>query len=466
MATYAVDTPAESLSTGALLVLAVAALDFGLEQSVVLPALPALAEHYQASLVSVTWLATGFLLAAVVAVPLGGRLGDLYGKRRLLLVMLGAFALGSLLCALTSSIEVAIAGRIIQGLGFGISPLVLGLVRDTVDPPRVPRAIGALIGAGSAGAALGFLLSGILVDQFSAAAIFWFLGALAAALMVAVFALVPESPVRARVPVDFAGAVLLAGGLVALLLAISKGNDWDWTSARIIGLFAASAALIAGFVGVERRVREPLVDLRLIATRPFLNANVCAFAVGFLFLVVVFVPQLAATPEATGYGLGLTATEIGLVLVPTGIASLVGGFVGGRVVDLVGSRLLVAIGSAVGVVAYLWLSLAHGSVAEVSAGSALVGLAWGLILTGIFAVVVRAPSTDKTGVAVGVNLVVRNTAVSLGLQIGVAILTAVSLVGRFPSESGYTRVFLLGALGGACALVASRFLPGRRAAAA
>src|SRR5262245_24366897 len=209
----AADEPAASLPAGALFVLTLGALDFGLEQSIIVPALPALAQHYGASIVGVAWLATAFLLAGVVAVPVFGRLGDLYGKRRLLLVSLTAFAAGSLVCALAQSIELAIAGRAIQGLGMAVAPLTPRLARDTVPPMMLPRAIGGVIASANVGGATGFLLSGLLVDRISPTAIFWFLFAFSAALAVGVAGLVQESPVRARVSVDVAGAALLGLGL-------------------------------------------------------------------------------------------------------------------------------------------------------------------------------------------------------------------------------------------------------------
>src|SRR5262249_27308095 len=151
------------------------ALDFGLEQSIIVPALPSLARHYETSIIGVTWLATGFLLSAAVAVPLFGRLGDLFGKKRMILVSLTAFSLGSLVCALPSSIGLAIAGRGVQGLGAAVAPLTLGLARDTETPEHLPRTIGAVIGSANVGGGIGFLASGLLVDTFSPAAIFWFL---------------------------------------------------------------------------------------------------------------------------------------------------------------------------------------------------------------------------------------------------------------------------------------------------
>lgn len=447
-----------------MFVLGLSALDFGLEQSLIVPALPALGEHYHASLIAIAWLVTGFTLASVVGVPVLGRLGDLFGKRRLLLVSLSAFAVGSLVCALTHSIALAIAGRIVQGLGAAVGPLTYGLARDNVSPEQLPRAIGAVVGAAMAGGAIGFLLSGLVVDRFSPAAIFWALFGLAAGCGLAVFALVRESDERANVRIDFVGAAILSAGLVALLLAISKGRDWGWSSARIDSLFAASFVLLAAFVAVERRVREPLVDLALLIRRPFASANACVFAFGFAFFLGVFlIPQIAAAPVTTAYGSGLSTTKIGLVLAPTGIVALVGGWVGGRAIDRIGSRAVVACGSAFGIGAYLSLAFAHDTPFALAAGSALVGLAWGLMLTGIYAVVIRGARTDETGVALAVNVVVRNTAVAVGAQVAFTIVAAVEVVSGFPADSGYKYAFVMGAAGAAVALLASALLP-RRAA--
>jgi predicted MFS family arabinose efflux permease len=233
------------------------------------------------------------------------------------------------------------------------------------------------------------------------------------------------------------------------------GSTWGWSSARVVGLFAASAAVLALFVLVERRVRQPLVDLGLVVTRPFLNANVCVVAFGFAFFIAVFlVPQIAASPEVTGYGLGLSTVEIGLILAPTGLAALAGGWAGGRAVDRIGPRALVASGSLLGVLAYGGLALAESTPVALASWSAMIGLAWGFMLTGIYTVVIRGASMDKTGVAIAVNVVVRNTAVAVGAQVAFAIVAAAELVEQFPAESGYSQAFFVGAAGAGFAFVA------------
>jgi MFS family permease len=460
----AVEPSARTLSFGGILVLALGAFDFGLEQAIVVPALPAMAAHYGASISAVGWLVTGFLLAGIVAIPLLGRLGDLFGKRRLLLVALGAFAVGSLVCAVTDSIGLVIAGRIVQGIGMAAAPLIYGLVRDSLQPDALPRAVGAVVGAGSAGVAIGLLLSGLLVDHASVPAIFWFLFLLAAGIWVAVIAFVPESPVRASASIDYLGAALLAVGLATLLLGISKGNDWGWSSARVLGLFATSLVSLTAFTLVERRVTEPLVDLGLVARRPFATAHLShgVFAFSF-YLATLVIPLIAALPEDPAYGLGLSTTQIALVLLPSGLAAMVSAWAGGRLVDRAGSRVLVASGSVLGLAAYAFLLLAEWSPAVFATASGVFGLAWGLVLTGLYPVVIRGASTDKTSVAVAVNLVVRNTALAVGAQVAFAMIEGAGIVDGLPAEVGFDRIFVVGVIGACLTLATAVLLPRRRA---
>ena len=445
-----------------MVVLALAGLDFGLESAIVLPALPAIADHYDASVVALAWFASGFLLASAVAIPLLGRLGDLFGKRLILLVALSGFGIGSLLCAVTDSVAVAIAGRVIQGVGGAAPALSFGLARDTVDREQLPRALGIIVGGIGVGGAAGFLLSGVLVDGFSVAAIFWFLLAAAIALSIAVLVLVPESPVRLRLPIDGGGAALLALGLTSFLVAISRGNAWGWSSARILTLFGAAGVLLCAFVLLERRVRDPLVDLGLVATRPFAEANVCHFLLGFCFIVPLFVvPQIAATPDANGYGFGFTTTQTGFLQLPTAIGIFVGGHVAGRRIVSLGPRRLVVGASALGVAGNLSLAAAHGTVAAIVMATAILGLGMGLSVTGLTTVVVGHASSDKTGIAAAVNYVMRTIGAAVGAQVAAAVIIAAGLAGNVRDESGFTRALMIGGIAACLGLLSAGFLPAR-----
>ena len=449
---------------GVFAVLALGALDLGLEQSIVLPALPVIAVQEQATPDAVTWLVTGYLLAQAVALPLFARLGDLLGRRSLVVASLAAFAAGSVICALAGSLAGLIAGRVVQGLGAAVAALGIGIIRDHVAPGAVPVAVGVLIAGAGAGYAIGLVVGGVLVDRASVAAIFWFLFGVASALLLAVVVLVPRSGTRARGPVDWLGAGVLAGGGATLLLGISKGNDWGWSSARTVALLSLGVGLLVAFCVLELRIAHPLVNVRLMAGRPLASANLAALTIGFgLFIAGVVIPQLASLPPATGYGLGLTAAETGLLLLPGALAMLVFGALGGRLVPVLGARTVVGIGAACGTLAYAALALWHDGVAEVAAANGLLGAGIGLSLAGIATLVVTSVEPSATSGSVGMNALIRTIGAALGAQMAAAIVTAAGLVqGLAPSESGFTDAFVLGAAASGAALVAATLLPSPR----
>lgn len=449
---------------GAFAVLALGALDLGLEQSIVLPALPVIGVEQQATPDAVTWLVTGYLLAQAVALPLFARLGDLFGRRRLVVASLAAFAAGSLICALAGSLAILIAGRVVQGAGAAVAVLAIGIIRDHLAPRSVPTAVGVLVAGAGAGYAVGLVVGGVLVDHASVAAIFWFLFGVAAALLLAVLAFVPTSGTRARGPVDWPGAAALAGGVAALLLAISKGNDWGWSAAWTVGLLALGTGLLVAFCLLELRAAHPLVDVRRMAGRPLASANLAALAIGFsLFIAGVVIPQFAALPPATGYGLGLDATEIGLLLLPGALAILVFGALGGRLVPLLGARAVVAAGALCGALAYAALALWHDGVPEVAAANGLLGAGIGMSIAGISTLVVTSVEPSATSGSVGLNALIRTVGAALGAQMAAAIVTAAGLVGGLaPDERGFTNAFVLGAVASAVAVLAATLLPAPR----
>jgi MFS family permease len=444
-------------------VLALGALDFGLEQFMVVPILPAVQREEGATLAASTWLLTGFLLAAMAAAPVIGRLGDMYGRRRLLLASVGAFAAGSLVCAASGSVAGLIAGRVVQGLGAALGPLAIGLARDRAPQGRAPVWIGLLVAAAGAGAALGLLLGGALVDYVSVAAVFWFLFALAALLLVAVWAFVPETPVREGTRPDWLGGLLLTSALLSALLAISEGNSWGWDSAVVLLLSASSAVMLITFVLVERSVAAPLLDMRLMSQRAAWSANFVAFAMGFaLFIAGVVVPQIAALPEASGYGFGMTFAQIGLLLTPGAFAIVLGGWASGALVRTTGARPLVAAGAVVAAVAYAVLALAHESVAAVAVANSALGLGVGLAFAALTNLVVRSVADDRTSVFAATTAVSRSTGAALGAQMAAAIVIGAGLLDAgVPAERGFTGAFVLALLATFVALAATAVIPGR-----
>ncbi len=250
------NSPLRGPSAAVFPVLAINIGAFALLQSLLVPVLPTIQRDLGTTPSVVTWTLTAWLLTAAVATPILGKIGDMIGKRRTILISLFAAALGSLIATFAPNIELVIAGRVVQGLAAGIFPLTYGIIRDEFPATRLPGMIGAVSAIIAIGSGLGTVLAGPIDALFGWRALFWipmlvFLGGAAATRLV-----VPESEVRNGGTINWIAASLLAGWLVALLLPLSFGTQWGWTSPNVIGLSLAAIALFAPWVAVESADRH------------------------------------------------------------------------------------------------------------------------------------------------------------------------------------------------------------------
>jgi EmrB/QacA subfamily drug resistance transporter len=451
-----------------LAVLAVAALSYALLQTMVAPALPAIQRELGASTTAVTWVLTVYLLTASIATPVLGRLGDMFGKERMLVVVLCVFALGSLVAALSHSIGMLVAGRAIQGAGGAVFPLAFGIIRDEFPAERVAGGIGLISATFGIGGGGGLVLSGLIVDHLSYEWIFWFGFAVVTLAIVATHLWVPESPVKAPARIDFAGAALLSAGLVCLLLGLSEGGNWGWGSPEIIGLFAAATAFLAAWVWFEQRVAEPLVDIGLLRTRAVWTTNLTAFLTGVgMFGSFILIPQFVQTPESTGYGFGADVTAAGLFLLPSAVVMLVAGPLAGTLAGRVGSKAPLVIGTAATALSFTMLALAHSEPWHVLAAVTLLGLGIGMSFASMANLIVESVPQTQTGEATGMNTIMRTVGGAFGGQLAAVIVAEhVTAGSAFPDESGFTTAFVIGAVALALALVAAAAIPGRRRAPA
>jgi EmrB/QacA subfamily drug resistance transporter len=447
-----------------LAVLAVAALSYALLQTMVAPALPAIQRELDTTTTAVTWVLTVYLLTASIATPVLGRLGDIFGKERMLVVVLCVFALGSLVAALSHSIEMLVAGRAIQGAGGAIFPLAFGIIRDEFPAERVATGIGLISATFGIGGGGGLVLSGLIVDHLSYEWIFWFGFAVVLVAIAATHLYVPESPVKAPARIDYAGAALLSAGLVCLLLALSEGGRWGWGSPEIVGLFAAAATLLAVWVRFEQRVSEPLVDIGLLRARAVWPTNLTAFLTGFgMFGSFILIPQFVQTPESAGYGFGADVTGAGLFMLPSTLVMLVAGPLAGGLAGRVGSKVPLMFGTAATAVSFAFLALAHSEPWHVVAAVTLLGLGIGMSFASMANLIVAAVPQTQTGEATGMNTIMRTVGGAFGGQLAAVIVAEhVSAGSAFPAETGFTTAFAVGAIALALALAAAAAIPGRR----
>jgi EmrB/QacA subfamily drug resistance transporter len=428
-----------------LAILSLSGLAFSLAQTTLIPALGDLKERLDTDATGVAWTLTGYLLAAAIATPLFGRLGDMFGKRRMLVISLLCFAAGSVVSAIGDSLEVVVAGRLLQGVGGGIFPLCFGIIRDEFPPERVARSIGLISAILGIGGGLGLILGGLLADHTSYHSIFWLGAAMALGAAAATQLFIPESPVRTPGKVDLRGAFVLSLGLIAPLYAISQANKWGWTDPRTLGLLAVGLVILVAWFQLEKRTPEPLANVATLAQPAVLMTNLATLFVGFgMFGSFLLIPQLAEAPESTGYGFGLDATGAGLLMLPGSLAMLFIGPLSGVLGGRYGSKLPLTIGGAVTTSGLLLLGLAHTTHLEVLLGSMVMSIGIGFAFAAMPNLIVDAVPLEQTGEATGFNALVRSVGSSLGSQVSAAILAG-SAIATGPTDGGYTAAFLTSA---------------------
>jgi len=445
-----------------LAALASAAIAFAVQQTLVIPALPAFQRDLHTSTAWVTWLLTAFLLAASVATPLLGKLGDQYGKKRLLVIALAVFLIGSVGAVFAPNIGVLIACRALQGTSGAVYPLSFSIMKDEFPPEKLAVGVGLVSAMFAVGASLGMVVSGLIVDNASWRWLFVVGSGPIAIAMLLVNRFVPESPVKTRSRLDLPGAALLTGGLVCLLVALTEGESWGWGSARILGLLAAAFLGLLAWGVVELRVPEPMVDMRMLAHRPVLFTNLTAALAGFaLFCSFVLIPNFAEAPRGlphelarlVDYGFGASVTKAGLYLLPGALTGLVSGPVAGLLGRRYGSKVPLSCGMALAGMGLAAVALWHERPWHIVLGTFLLGAGIPFTLAAMGKLIIDAVRPTETGVATAMNAVMRTIGGVVGGQVGAAILTADTISGTpVPAESAFVAAFWIGA---AAALVAA-----------
>ena len=444
-----------------LAALTAAGVAFSFQQTMVIPALPALQRDLHTTTAWVTWLLTIFLLTASVATPILGKLGDQHGKARLLVISLGIFFVGCVGAALAPNIWVLIACRAVQGAGGAVFPLSFSIIKDEFPEEKVGVAVGTVSSVFAVGGSAGLALSGLIVDHVSWRFLF-VVGAVAVGIAaVLVHRYVPESPVKTPSRLDWPGAALLSGGLVCLLLALTEGESWGWSSARIEALFAGATVLLAAWIAVELRVPEPMVDMRMLALRPVLVANTTALIAGFaIFGSWVLIPNFVeGVSDVVGYGFDASSTQAGLYLVPGAFAGFVSGPAAGLMSRRFGAKYPLALGMILGSLGVTLLALWHDEPWHVVLGMLILGGGFPFTFAAMAKLIVDAVRPIETGVATGMNTVMRTIGGVVGAQVGAAILTADRIGGtHLPAESAFVTMFWISAVSALAAAVLALWL--------
>ena len=433
---------------------------YALLQSLVAPALLTIQHDLHTTTTGAAWILTAYLLSASVVTPIAGRLGDMFGKKRAMVTVLFVLAAGTALAGVATSIGVMVLARVIQGAGGAVFPLAFAIIRDEFPRERVPHGIALISAIMGIGGGLGIVLAGPIVQHMDYHWLFWFPLVAVVVAMLGILFFVPESPIKTEGRVDVIGAVLLAGWLVALLVPVSEGPTWGWTSARTLGLFAISALLLAVWTWFESRAEAPLVDMQMMRLPPVWKTNLAAFVFGYgMFASFILVPQFVELPTSTGFGFGASVTEAGLYMVPATLGMLVAGPFSGRLSSTVGSRIPLLLGALVSCVAFVILAFAHSQSWQIYLAMAVMGIGIGFAFASMANLIVESVSPHQTGVATGMNTIVRSIGGAIGSQASAGIITATLAASGLPTERGFTIAFVSCAVALAVAFVVALRIP-------
>ncbi len=428
-------------------VLAFAGMGASFMQTILIPIQSELPELLDATRDQTAWVITITLLVSAVSVPISGRLGDMFGKRKVALLLLVLLVTGSVIAALSTDIEVLIVGRGFQGTGMGVIPLGISILRDVLAKERLGSAIALVSATLGVGGALGLPISALVTENFDWHVLFWLAAGFGTTSFVLISLVVPPSTLCTGGRIDVIGALGLAIGLVALLIAVSKGNEWGWTSPATLGLLVGGAAVLLMWGWFELRVTNPLVDLRVSARGPVLVTNLASTAMGFaLFSSSIVFPQLLEQPEENG-GMGVTLLQASIVLMPSGLAMLAMSPVAGRLQHSFGSKPLLVSGAFVISLAYTVAVFVDLNVWLVLAINIAIGVGIGLGYAAMPTLIMQAVPATETGAANGLNTLMRALGTSAAAAAVAAVLTAsaVDVGGALvPSADGFRKALVLG----------------------
>ncbi|MEU0282235.1 MFS transporter [Streptomyces sp. NPDC006195] len=447
---------APAARSGTVAALAAAGIVASLMGTLMIPLVGELPGLLHTSASSASWVITAPLLTGAVATPVFGRLGDLYGKRRLLLVCVTLLVAGSLICALTSSLVPMVTGRAVQGIGMGVVPLGISTMRDVVAPERMGTSVAFMSSSLGIGGALGLPLSAAVVQNFDWHVLFWGSAAVSALTGLTVARCLPHVPPVAKGRFDIPGALGLAAGLVCLLLAVSKGAEWGWTSATTVGLLAAAVVSLLAWGWFELRTVDPLVDLRATARRRVLLTNLASVLIGFaMFAQSLVAPQLLQLPTSLGYGLGQSMLAAGLWMVPTGLAMMAFSPLGARLSARSGPRTSLLTGALIVTVGYVLALPLMGSVLGIVISSSVVSIGVAFAYGAMPALIMSSVPRSETAAANGFNALMRSIGLSVSSAVTGVVLAQMSHnLGGYsvPTQDGF-RVAAL--IGGGAALAAA-----------
>lgn len=416
-------------------------------QTAVIPILDVISRQLNTSMVAVGWAVTANLIAAAACTPLIGRIADLHNKKRVLLTVLALVTAGSLLSAMTASLPLLLVGRVLQGLAFSLYPVAVSILREEVPAERLVGSMAVMSAMLGLGGGLGLVVTGLLMTAgASYQRVFWLCTVVAASVLVTSALVLPDRPHRAGGVVDWLGAVELATGLSAILLAVTRGHFWGWLSSATLATGAIGVAALVRWWFRSRRCTQPLVSTRTLSHRPILLTNAATLLVGMgLYFSFLGLTDFVKAPAGSGYGFAASVLGTSLeFLLPGALAAAAAALASGRLIERFGARNVVIAGAAAGAIGFTSLIAWHSAPWQVVAAGLLTNAYISLGYGALPVLIVSHVTDDETAVATSLNAIIRQIGAAIAAaMVGVALTPAPD---GLPPESGFMIIFTLGAV--------------------
>ena len=435
-------------------------------QTLVTPIIPELPQLLHSVPTDTSWVLTATLLAAAISTPISGRLGDMYGKRRVVIILLVIMTLGSVVAALSDSVIPMIAGRSLQGVGLGVIALGISILRDVIHPKNLGAAVALVSATLGIGGAIGLPVAAVIAQNFSWHYLFWLATALSLVALAFVARIVPVSTLRTAGKFDFVGAAGLAIGLIGILLGVSKGTEWGWTSPIILSLLIGGGVVLLAWGLFELRTPHALIDLRVAARRPVLLTNLASISVGFAFFITsASLPILLQAPTSTGVAFGLPLLIASLCLMPLGLVMFFTSPVAARLSNARGPRTSLLLGGAIIAVTFAAGIFLTDQIWHVILISTFVGLGVGFAYAAMPTLIMNAVPPSETAASNGLNSVMRTLGSTVAATIVGVILSTQVVVSdgvSIPTTAAFQLSFAIGAGVALVGVIIAFFIPKHR----
>ena len=435
------------------------------DETMILPAIPDFIRDFNISYSTSSWLLSAYIIAAAVMTPIAGKLSDIYGKKKILLIVMAVYAVGILAGRFATNIEFMLAARAAQGVGMAMFPIAFGIIREVL--PEKKLAIGQTIFSStfSGGAVVGLVGGAAIIQNFGWQATFLAILPVAIALWLIIVRFVRvQSPASMEAgievgngnpsndqTIDIKGTLALAATIISFLAGISflESNSAS-AGYQVAGLFAASGVSLATFILIEKRVHSPLLDFKLMTSKSFLPPTIILMLVFMsIFMVYLTIPVMVRSPQPLGFG-GDAVTVAGVQL-PFMVVLLIGTIMSGFVLNKIKNSKLTLIGTVISTIGFFTLLMFHSTESMVSIGLAILATGLSLSITGAFNIILLSVPMQVTGIALGMTLLLNLVGMSVGpASAGVFQQmyqgTVEGVARQFPTQDAYNLIFLTAAL--------------------